>query len=264
MKKKEIINTIAIIALALGVLYNAKQINNTETTEISSGMEAEFSQLLLENPQTIIDSLEQYKLQLAEDSAKEVKIQVKKNYDKIYSENSFVIGNPDAEIKMVEFFDYNCGYCKKSAKVMAQLVKENPNVKIYMKDIPILGANSMEAAKAAVAAGLMGKYKEYSSALMAHKGKFDEKAFRAIAEEVGLDDNELIEMTNSKKVSDILMDNRMAASIVGLQGTPTLLIETNTYRGPHTMEDLQIAIRVAMESKIEPEEVEEALEVIAE
>ncbi|MCT4575246.1 MAG: DsbA family protein [Alphaproteobacteria bacterium] len=251
---KNTISTIAILAIAALSGYNYvqnKMINNKSIGSIptieSKINKEEISKFILENPNVIIESLENYKVKMMQEQEDLIKSQIKENADKIYTENSFVIGNPDAEIKLVEFFDYNCGYCKKAANILKELVKKNPNVKIYMKDMPILSESSVEAAKASVAAGLLGKYEEFSFALMKKEGPLNEEVFRAIAAEIELDPNELIEMTNSEKVVEILMDNRMAASLIGLKGTPTILIETDLYNGEFSIEGFEKAIREKLE-----------------
>jgi protein-disulfide isomerase len=256
---KDLLFVIGFAGLAACVGYNytygtksiqrLEKSTNISITPSSSDNSTDMKQFLLDNPTAIIDSLENYKTEMMANQEKEIQTQIVKNYDKIYSDNSFTIGNPDAEIKIVEFFDYKCGYCKVAAKTIEKLVAENPNVQVYMKDMPILSEASMEAAKAAVAAGFLGKYKEYSKALMETKDELNEETFRKIAKEVGVDGNELIEMTNSEKVSELLMENRMAATIVGLQGTPTILIEGTTYRGDFSLGSLQEAIRTEMEAK---------------
>jgi protein-disulfide isomerase len=252
---KDILFVVGFAALAAGVgfnyTYGTKAINTLKTTApVTAQQEVDIKGFLMENPEAIINSLETFKISMMEQQKKDIEAQVAKNYDKIYSDNSFVIGNPDADIKMVEFFDYNCGYCKQVSSVLTQLAEENPNIQIYLKDTPILGQSSLEAAKAGVAAGLLGKYKEYSAGLMAYEGTLDEKAFRKVATQVGLDSNELIEMTSSERVSEILMDNRMAASLAGLQGTPTIFIETELYQGNFSIEDISRIIRAKMEEKM--------------
>jgi protein-disulfide isomerase len=252
---KNTISTIAIIAIAAlsgynyvqnKMIKNAAPMGSAPATE-SKVSEEQISKFILENPSVIIESLENYKVQMMQEQEDLIKSQINENADKIYTENSFVIGNPDAEVKLVEFFDYNCGYCKKAAAILKELVKKNPNVKIYMKDMPILSESSVEAAKAAVAAGLLGKYEEFSFALMQQEGALNEDAFREIATKVGIDPNELIEMTNSEKVVEILMDNRMAASLIGLKGTPTILIEKDLYNGEFSIEGFEKAVREKLE-----------------
>ena len=260
---KDILFVAGFAVLAAGIGFNytygtraIRALNNGSTVAPTQTANVDVESFLLENPQAIINSLENYKISMIEKQVSDIEAQVAKNYDKIYSDNSFVIGNPDAEIKMVEFFDYNCGYCKQVAPIMAQLAEENPNVQIYLKDTPILGQSSTDAAKAAVAAGLLGKYKEYSTGLMLYKGTLNETAFRAVALEVGLNDNELIEMTNSDRVSEILMENRLAASLAGLQGTPTIFIESELYQGDFSKEDFSRIIRSKMEAKMEAAQTE--------
>jgi len=253
---KEVVFGVVTLALIGAVSFNYVSIKKLDKTEVKvTGSVAapsgeDFKNYIMSNPEVIVSSLEGLQKRMAEERNASVEKNVANNMDKIYTDNSFVIGNPDAEIKMVEFFDYRCSHCKSVSSTLNDLVKENPNVKIYMKDMPILGQDSLEAAKAAVAAGFLGKYSEFHDALFAYNGKLDTKAFREIATKVGLNPDELIEMTNSDKVSQILMENRMAASIVELQGTPTIFIEDKMYSGMPSKEGFEEAIRSAMEAKL--------------
>lgn len=256
---KNILLAVGFAALTASVSFNynygTKSIRALENSNIqlsapTMDTDSAIKEFILDHPEVLIESLEKFRVSSMQKQVQEIENQVVKNYDLFYGDDSFVMGNPDAEIKIVEFFDYRCGYCKKVAETFRQLVKENPNVKVYMKDIPIMGGESVEAAKAAVAAGLLGKYKEYSHALLNTDKPLNEETFREIAKEVGLNANELIEMMSSENVAEILMKNRMLASMINLQGTPTIFIETQMYQGDLSLGDFSTIIREKMKDKM--------------
>ena len=106
------------------------------------------------------------------------------------TENALVLGDPDAPITIVEFFDYNCGYCKRAASVMRGALEENSDVKIILREFPILSEGSIFAARAALASREQGMYEEFHWALM-DIPQATEATVMAVAEELGLDLDQL-------------------------------------------------------------------------
>src|SRR3546814_6450784 len=100
-----------------------------------------------------------------------------------------VSGNPQGDVTLVEFFDYRCPYCKRMTETLAQAIEEDPGLRVVMKEFPILSAESVQAARAAMAALRQGagKYEDFHFALMAGGGGFSEQEILALAESVGLD-----------------------------------------------------------------------------
>ena len=103
-----------------------------------------------------------------------------------------VLGNPKADVTVVEFFDYRCPYCKRSLDVLRQLVSDDPGLRLVFKEFPILGPQSVYASRMAIASTEQGKYLELHHALMSHRGQFDQKSLLAIARGVGLDIDRLL------------------------------------------------------------------------
>ena len=180
---------------------------------------------LVKNPQILVEmSNELDKRQAAEQDDQQQKA-IGKNADKIFrSPESPVAANPDGDVTLVEFFDYNCGYCKRAMPEIVKIVGEDTKVKLVLKELPIFGEDSEAAAKAALAAKKQGKYFEMHQKLFSEPGKVDlEKALR-VAQGLGLDVEQLKKDMEDQSVKDALAENRALAEELGVQGTPYTLV----------------------------------------
>ena len=135
-----------------------------------------------------------------------------------------MIGNPKGDVAMVEFFDYNCGYCKGMFPAMMETVKADGNIRLLMKEFPILGPSSVTATKAALAARKQNKYTELHLALMDHKGSLTDDAVMQVAKDTGLDLARLQKDMADPAVTAIITKNRDLAQDLDIQGTPALVI----------------------------------------
>lgn len=125
---------------------------------------------------------------------------------------------------MVEFFDYRCGYCKKMLPDIRRLLQSETGIRLIFKDLPILGPDSIVAARAALASRLQGKYEAYHFALMDTKGTFTETRVLAIAKEVGLDVERLQRDMHNPRIEAQIDANLALAKKLNIRGTPTLII----------------------------------------
>ena len=141
-----------------------------------------------------------------------------------------VAGNPDGSIVMIEFFDYNCGYCKRALPDVLQLIGASKDVKIIMKEWPILGAGSLYASRAALASHQQGKYWEFHLALMSER-RVDEAKVLEVAEKIGLDMEKLKADMNSAAVLSTIKTNSTTADKLGIQGTPAFIIGEQLFPG---------------------------------
>jgi len=139
------------------------------------------------------------------------------------TENAMVLGNPDAPITIVEFFDYNCGFCKRAASVVQSALEANPDVKLVMREFPILSEGSLFAARAALAAREQGMYEEFHWALM-DVPQVTEATTIATAEELGLDIEKLRADMELPAVQDHLTTTRTLSDGLSVTGTPAFLI----------------------------------------
>jgi len=135
-----------------------------------------------------------------------------------------VAGNPKGKITVVEFFDYDCGHCISMAPVMDSILKTNSNVRIIFKDLPIRGPMSEFAARAAVAAQLQHKYYVFNHALLVARRPLSPQSVMQIAEQVGLNTEQLKRDMNSKAVRTQINSNLALANQLGVNGTPAFFI----------------------------------------
>ena len=141
-----------------------------------------------------------------------------------YLENTeFYIGNPKGTKIVIEFFDYNCGYCKRVFSDLMDLVSEDSNLKIVLVELPVLGDSSIIASKAALASHSQGKYFQMHQKLIRHQGKIDINAIKSYASELELDIDLLIDDIN-KADTKYIEENYIIADKLGINGTPTFLI----------------------------------------
>ena len=153
--------------------------------------------------------------------------------------DDFVIGNKDGSLTIVEFFDYNCGYCKRALDDLITLVAKNPNIRVILKDYPILNENSYELAQLSVAAGLQGKYFEYHTELLNKPGRVSYQTAINIAKDIGLDIKKLEEDFKSQEVNDIIANNKVLGYSLAVSGTPSYFIGGVNIRGAAGYETLQ-------------------------
>lgn len=137
--------------------------------------------------------------------------------------NAAVIGNPDGDVTIVEFFDYNCGYCRRVFPNVTALIEADENIRVVMREWPILGEESVFAARASLAAREQGKYEEFHNALMGNRGRITESSVMSIAERVGLDTDQLRADMNSEAVNAHLETSQRLTQALGFNGTPAFV-----------------------------------------
>jgi protein-disulfide isomerase len=153
-----------------------------------------------------------------------------------------IVGNPKGDVTVVEFMDYNCGWCRKGIKEIQSLVKSDPNVRIIMKEFPIFGEGSEYAAKAALASSRQGKYWEFHQALFAAQGKVTPEVTDQIAKEVGLDVAKLkTDMADPAIIAQIQKNNDLAQSLQ-LTGTPAFIVDKKLYPGYIQLPEIQASL----------------------
>lgn len=135
-----------------------------------------------------------------------------------------VAGNAQGDVTIVEFFDYRCPYCKKAHSGMAGLLADEPGVRLVHKHLPVLGADSIFAARAALASQAQGRYLAFHDAMMAATGALTNNTVFAIADHVGLDRSQLVRDMDSPEVEAALAKNVALAKALGINGTPSFVV----------------------------------------
>ena len=187
-------------------------------------MESLIKDYLLKNPIVVQEALQALQKQEADRKAGQALAALKSNRAALYQDSTApVFGNPRGDVTIVEFFDFRCGYCRQVDASVAELIAADPNVRVVMKQFPVLGAESIYGAKAAMAAHRQGKYREFHKALMA-ADTIDAASVRAIAKQLELDAPRLVSDMDLADVTKTIDDNYKLAAELEVNGTPAFVI----------------------------------------
>ncbi len=183
---------------------------------------------IMENPSVIVEAFEamREKEQLAiETSAKKALTDRKAEvYNLKNDPASPVLGNPDGDVTIVEFFDYRCPYCKAVSDAVFDAVKADGKVRLVMKELPVLGPDSVLASRAALAARSQKKYAEFHRALMHSKGQLNEQVIYKIAADAGLNVEKLKKDMEDDQIDKVIKDNLDLARSLNVTGTPGFIV----------------------------------------
>ena len=180
---------------------------------------------LLEHPEVIIESLEKFeqKQRAARDQASADALASRK--DELYNHPMTpVTGNPKGDVTIVEFFDYQCGYCKRAMQTVLEVQKEDPSVRIVWKELPILGPASEFAARAAMAAKRQDKYLDFHVAVMGNRGPLTPDTVFQLAKKAGINVDRLKRDMADPAIEKYLQDTLQLAQQLGINGTPGFVI----------------------------------------
>lgn len=187
---------------------------------------------LLAHPEVLVESLQAWQAQQAENAKVRDRHLVSALADEIYlDESSPVTGREDATLTIVEFFDYQCGYCRHVAPLVAQLLDENTDLRLVYKEFPVLGPESVLAARAALAARAQDKYSVFHDALMAAENSLSQDSIMAIAKSAGLDVEQLARDMDDPEIDAILARNYRLARRLDIRGTPAFVFNGELIRG---------------------------------
>ncbi|WP_299398960.1 DsbA family protein [Pelagibius sp.] len=235
--KKTVLSAALATSTALAVAAGtALPANAEEPAPLEPAQAEAFRELvrdyLIENPDVIVEALQIYEQrQQAAEAERQQAALVAQRGALNEDPSSPVLGNPEGDVTVVEFFDYRCPYCKSIATAMRDLVDEDPNVRLVMKEFPILSQESVDAARAALAAGRQGLYEEFHFALMERGGSMSEPEVMAVAESVGLDLERLRADMQAPEIEEALRRNYAVGDAVGITGTPAMVIGNTVVPG---------------------------------
>ena len=204
---------------------------------------AEVRSYLIENPEVMVEVMTE--LQARQDqaaSANEAQLLVTYKDDLFADSHSWVGGNPDGDITLVEFMDYRCGYCRKAYEEVEQLVKADGNIRLIFKEYPILGEDSTISSRFAIAVlQLHGNeaYKKAHDALITLRGKPDAPTLTKLAADLGFDGAEVVAKMGSDEVSAVIAKNQDLGSKMQISGTPTFVIQGSLLRGYVPLDGMQ-------------------------
>lgn len=235
------------LAITLGAVLVSSAVMAQDMSR--EDIEAIVKDYIENNPEVILNSVEAYgrQQQAAEFEAQQEA--VKANMDWIENNESLPVeGNPEGDVTIVEFFDYNCGYCKKALEDVLTLMEEDDNLKFVFVDMPILGPSSRKAAEWSMAAKEQNAFLEYHAALMQSRGMINEQRLEQIAENIGLDVEQMRQDAASEEVEAIIREKMQKASAMGISGTPAFIIGGQLYGGYIGLERMREAVAEAREN----------------
>jgi protein-disulfide isomerase len=203
-------------------------------------IEAIIKDLLINNPEVLLEAQNALEAKMDKIQADKMAVAIKEHAGELYRPaNSPVVGNVKGDVPVIEFFDYNCGYCKKAFLDLAKLVDKDKKVRVILKEFPILAKGSEEAARVALAAKMQGKYWEFHRAMLENQGQANEASALRVAEKLGLDMPRLKKDMASAEVKKEIEDTRSLASKMGIQGTPHFIVGDKVIAGaPENLADL--------------------------
>ena len=205
---------------------------------------------LIENPEIIVEAMQRLrdKRQLAE-RERIAKVLVDYRTQIFENPRSPVTGNPKGDVTIVEFFDYQCPYCKQVMDRLLKTVEGDGKIKLVFKEFPILGPNSMFAARAALASRRQGKYFKFHELLMGFKGKLSQETVFVLAKSIGLDTKRLAKDMNDPKIRKIISRNFELAQRLKINGTPAFIIGDKLVPGAINQQQLDDYIASARDKK---------------
>lgn len=223
----------------LGLSLISTSAQALDLNALSDAEKAEFGaqvrEYLLENPEVIIEAitiLEQRNAASQEQADRDL---VASNADELFNDGySWVGGNPDGDITLVEFMDYRCGYCRRAVPEVASLLAADGNIRLVIKEFPILGDASVLSSRFAVATKHVAgddAYKQVHDALLEFSGEPSEVTLRRISDGLGLDSDAIIAAMDSNQVTEEITRTRELAQRMQITGTPSFVLGTEMLRG---------------------------------
>jgi len=236
----------ALLMLAPASPAAAQEFSATQKSEI----ERIVKEYIVSHPEVLQEAIAELdKCQAAADTEK-AKAAVASNAETIFnSSRQVVLGNANGDVTLVEFFDYNCGFCKRAMADMLDLLKNDPKLKIVLKEFPVLGPGSVEAAKVAVAVRMQDrtgkKYLDFHQKLLGGRGQADKARALAVAKEVGMDMARLDKDMAGDEIKVSLEESLKLAETLGLNGTPSYIVGTDVVIGAVGLDALRSKVALA-------------------
>lgn len=200
--------------------------------EQKKAIETIIKDYLVANPELFLEIQGALEQKMEKIQGEKLKVALKDNAADIYRRpDAPFAGNPKGDVTVVEFFDYNCGYCKRGLGDISKLVEKDPKIKVVFMELPILSKGSEEAARVALAARIQGKYWEVHRGLLEAKGQVNEASSLKIAEKFGLDMAKLKKDMAGPEVTGEIERVRALAQKMGINGTPHFLVGERSIPG---------------------------------
>ena len=235
-------------ALAVGALRaaTAAEMSPEERQQIESVVR----DYLLKNPDVLLEALQGAKDKMESDAREKAVKALTDHHAEIFDDPATPVGgNPQGDVSLVEFFDYRCPYCKQVEPSLEKLLAEDHGLRFVYKELPVLGPDSVTAARAALAAVKQGKYAAFHTAMMAAKGQINDTVIYGVADEAGLDVQRLKTDMAAPEVDKALKANLDLADLLDIRGTPGFVIGKEIIPGAVDIATLRQYIATARNAK---------------
>lgn len=219
--KRTAVMSLSLLASSLSFADNAQVADFTP--EQKQQLSKFVHDYLVQNPEVLIEASQALQNKQQQQMQQEANSFIQKNATELLTEKLTVAGSKSPSVTVVEFFDYQCGHCKKMSPVVADLISKNPNLKVVYREFPIFGKTSQLASQAAIAAAMQGKYLEMQKQLFDAK-KIDDATILEAAKKIGLNIPKFQADMKSKEVADNITHNRKLADSMKLFGTPVFIV----------------------------------------
>ena len=234
---KNSITYIIVICISSVAVAFAEQFTNDQKTEI----ETIIHDYLINNPEVIEKAQEELDRRKEEEARIRAEKLISDKEGLLFSSTKqALMGNPEGDITLVEFFDYNCGFCKRAFADVLKIIEEDDQIKVIMKEFPILGEQSVEAAQISIVANILdpSNYPEFHQKLMLSRNRANSEYALAVAEDVGYDIEAIKKMTEDPEVRATIEEVYDLARNLNLTGTPAFVLGTEIIRGAISFDQL--------------------------
>src|SRR5215471_2621249 len=244
----------ALLAFALCAAPQAAPAQNFSDVQ-RSDIEKIVREYIIAHPEVLEEAMNELSKRQAAAEAEKHQASIANNAETIFnSPRGVTIGNKDGDVTFVEFFDYNCGYCKRAMADMLDLMKSDPKLKVVLKEFPVLSQGSVEAAQVAVAVRMQDptgkKYLDFHQKLLGGRGQADKAHALAAAKEAGLDVAKIEKDMANPEVRATIEENFKLAEAMGMNGTPSYVIGKQVVVGAIGLEGLKEKIGIARCGKV--------------
>ena len=239
--------SLATFALAAGLALPAQAFDMTAMTdEERSAFRLEIREYLIENPEVLLEAIQVLEDREAQAQAAGDLALVADNAEALFNDDhSWVGGNPDGDLVVVEFLDYRCGYCRKAHPEVSELVASDGNIKLSVKEFPILGEQSTISSRFAIATHLTAgddAYKAVHESLITLRSNATAETLGKLADTLGLDSAAILAAMDSPEVTEIINTNRALARDLNISGTPTFVVGGQMLRGYVPLEGMRAVV----------------------
>jgi protein-disulfide isomerase len=240
--------------LAAAGLMTLMAIGTTSAQDFSptqrSAIESIVRDYLLKNPELLQEVMAELEKKQTAAEAEKHRAGVKQHAEALFnSSRHVVVGNPRGDVTMVEFFDYNCGYCKRALADMLEMMKADPKLRVVLKEFPVLGEGSVEAARVAVAARMQDptgkKYLDFHQKLLASRGAVGRAQALAAAKDAGFDMSRMEKDMAGEEPKATIEESFKLADALGLSGTPSYVVGPQVVIGAVGLANLQEKVNAA-------------------